>query len=1045
VRTLNLVKRYKELNEDFRLKNGPYDLLITNAIQAELQGRRAFQASLNKDPEALSYYLIDLLSRKLRDSFESLAGEGAEKTTTQIELINDLLRFIQNRDQVPQQVEVLRWLGDSTVEPILPQTGLLHPWLFTAGRGMPSLLNELRAEMGSCDRLDILVSFITMSGLRKIRDILDSITARDAQGQQRSTIRILTTTYMAATEKKALDELAVLPGCEVKISLDGRRTRLHAKAWMFHRHTGFGTAYVGSANLSAAAMTGGLEWTVKFSQREQAALYERACANFETLWEDSEFQTYDPTQDAHQQALLAALKQESGRDFAPLPSLGFLEVSAKPFQLEILDQLAFERQHGRNKNLLVAATGTGKTVMAALDYRRFAREQKGLPRLLFVAHRIQILRQAQRTFQQVLGNSQFGELLGDGHEPQSHEHLFVVINSVNSRKLVEKLGANYWAMVVVDECHHIAAQSFSSFVNSVRPMVLLGLTATPERADGQAITTYFDARPDGSPAAELRLWHALELQLLCPFEYYGCDDETDFSSVNWNSVDEAKQIAALVDGNTMRARAMLREWGRLTDNPATCKALVFCVSIAHANFIAGFLNDHGVKALAVHSQMDRSEAHAAPGKLQNGELAAIVAVDLYNEGVDLPFVDTLILLRPTQSPVVFQQQIGRGLRLFEGKQSCLVLDFVGQHARDFRFDRLLSGITGFGRKQLKEGFEQGFPTLPSGCHLFLQKKTKAQVLAQLQTLIGQRWAILIREVTAFKNLNRDRFSLPGFLNEYNLALSDVFRGGSNSGWLSLLDAAGSLNSPLTAAEERVSTKLSQLIHFDDPVRIDALRALCVEDQAALKAWTRYFYFMMEKRTPDEAAPMQWAEEWLNSERAVDELHAVQQILESHCRLLKRSVPGLEHTTLCLHASYTSTEVALAVGWYTPERQAPVTAGVLSLKEQKLEVFFVTLDKTEGFHESIAYTDCAISQTLFKWQTQNSAGLHTKVGKRYLESATNGWHFQLFVRVKKGEPFKALGPVKLKNAEGCGPMTVMWELVVPMGANIFRQFSVIGGL
>jgi len=199
---------------------------------------------------------------------------------------------------------------------------------------MPSLLNELRAEMGSCDRLDILVSFITMSGLRKIRDILEMITARDAQGQQRSTIRILTTTYMAATEKKALDELAVLPGCEVKISLDGRRTRLHAKAWMFHRHTGFGTAYVGSANLSAAAMTGGLEWTVKFSQREQAALYERACANFETLWEDSEFQTYDPTQDAHQQALLAALKQESGRDFAPLPSLGFLEVSAKPFNLK---------------------------------------------------------------------------------------------------------------------------------------------------------------------------------------------------------------------------------------------------------------------------------------------------------------------------------------------------------------------------------------------------------------------------------------------------------------------------------------------------------------------------------------------------------------------------------------------------------------------------------------------------------------------------------------------------------------------------------------
>lgn len=1027
------------------MKNGPYDLLITHAIQTELQGRHAFQEPLNKDPEALSYYLIDLLSRKLQDSFESLTGEGTEKSTTQIELINGLLCFLENRDQVPLQVEVLRWLGDSTIEPTLPQTGLLHPWLFTAGRGMPSLLNELRAEMSCCDRLDILVSFITMSGLRKIRDILDAITARDAQGQQRTSIRILTTTYMAATEKRALDELATLPRCEVKISLDGRRTRLHAKAWMFHRHTGFGTAYVGSANLSAAAMTGGLEWTVKFSQREQAALYERACANFETLWEDSEFQTYDPTQEAHQQALLAALKQESGRDHALLPSLGFLEVSAKPFQLEILDQLAFERLHGRNKNLLVAATGTGKTVMAALDYRRFAREQKGLPRLLFVAHRVQILRQAQRTFQQVLGNSQFGELLGDGHEPQSHDHLFAVINSVSSRRLVEQFGADYWAVVVLDECHHIAAQSFSSFVNLVKPTVLLGLTATPERADGQAITTYFDARPDGSPAAELRLWHALELQLLCPFEYYGCDDETDFSTVNWNSIDETRQISALVDGNFIRAQAMLREWGRLTDNPAACKTLVFCVSINHANFVANFLNSHGIKALAVHSQMDRSEANAAPGKLQNGDISTIVTVDLYNEGVDLPFVDTLILLRPTQSPVVFQQQIGRGLRLIEGKQSCLVLDFVGQHAQDFRFDRLLSGITGLGRKQLKEGFEQGFPTLPSGCHLFLQKKTKSQVLAQLQTLIGQRWNILIREVTAFKNLNRDRFSFLGFLNEYDLALSDVFRGGNNSGWLNLLSAADLLNTPLSSVEQRASTKLSQLVHFDDPVRIDALRSLFNRDQAALKTWARYLYFMMERRTADVVLPLEWAAEWLCSERAIDELRAVQQVLESNCRLLNRAVPGLEHTSLCLHASYTSTEVALAVGWYTPERQAPVTAGVLSLKEQKLEVFFVTLDKTEGFHESIAYTDCAISQTLFKWQTQNSAGPHTTVGKRYLESAINGWRFQLFVRVRKGEPFKALGPVKLKSAEGSGPMTVMWELEVPMGANIFRQFSVIGDI
>ena len=168
------------------------------------------------------------------------------------------------------------------------------PWLFTAGRGTPSLLSELQRELGACDRVDILVSFITQSGVRKLLDILQGITAVDAHGRPATRLRILTTTYTGATEMQALDLLARLPGVEVRVSLDGRRTRLHAKAWIFHRDSGFGSAYVGSANLSAAAMMGGLEWTVKFTEQGQEELFARARANFETLWEDREFQRYDP-------------------------------------------------------------------------------------------------------------------------------------------------------------------------------------------------------------------------------------------------------------------------------------------------------------------------------------------------------------------------------------------------------------------------------------------------------------------------------------------------------------------------------------------------------------------------------------------------------------------------------------------------------------------------------------------------------------------------------------------------------------------------------
>src|ERR1039458_2724058 len=318
---------------------------------------------------------------------------------------------------------------------------------------------------------------------------------------------------------EALDYFAGLPGCDIKVSLDGRRTRLHAKAWIFHRKTGFGSAYVGSANLSGAALVGGLEWTVKFTEQGQPGLFTRAQAHFETLWNDSEFQDYDAANSEHRSELARALKREAGDQISATTT--FFDLEPKDYQKDMLEQLALEREHGRFRNLVVAATGTGKTVVAAFDYRAACLAVDGRPRLLFVAHRKEILAQAGRTYRDVLRDGSFGELLADGSEPQSHDHLFAVIDSVCARDLVARCGADYWHTVVVDECHRLAADRFDAFVKSVRPKILLGLTATPERSDGKPIFAYFDNRPDGSPAVELRLWHALDLQLLSPFEYYG--------------------------------------------------------------------------------------------------------------------------------------------------------------------------------------------------------------------------------------------------------------------------------------------------------------------------------------------------------------------------------------------------------------------------------------------------------------------------------------------------------------------------------------------
>ena len=1058
------------------LPDGLYDLLLTEALASRLDPSRADVVSLK---DGAVEFLADVITRQLGAILDDVTGEDVDKPQRQLELVNALLVALRQRlaadpqsaasaqvvDLVAPPLRVLKAIQRDRQFPVSPEIGLAAPWLFTAGKGSPSLLQEIRRELASADHVDILVSFITVSGVRKLQDVLQQITALGAQGQGATRLRILTTTYTGATEARALDELAHLPGCEVRVSLDGRRTRLHAKAWLFQRKSGFGSAYVGSANLSGAALTGGLEWTVKLTQRAQETLFARAMAHFETLWVDSEFQRYDPDNVEHRQALAAALGRESfGGE--PSATISFFDLQPKTYQQEMLEQLAAERTHGRCRNLLVAATGTGKTVVAAFDYRNICMDVGGHPRLLFVAHREEILRQAQRTYREVLRDPEFGELLTGSHQPERRDHLFATIDSVTSRDLVATVGADHWHTIVIDECHRLAADRFDAFVTAVRPRVLLGLTATPERSDGQPIAHYFDPRPDGSPAVELRLWHALDLQLLAPFEYYACDDATDFSAVPWDNPGEREALDKLVTGNDVRAKLIVNEWLRLASDARHSRALVFCVSVTHAEFMTDWLNRAGLPAACVVGTTAAEDRKRAPHLLMSGELCALVTVDLYNEGIDLPMVDTLLLLRPTQSPVLFQQQIGRGLRLAPPKkESCLVLDFVGQHRTEFRFDRLLSGLTGLSRRELVEGVENGFGSLPPGCHIHLQRQAREQVLQGLRALTTQNWRRLKTELQTYSALRgRSSVRLADFLQDQALELADVYRAGTGqgrSGWTALKRDAGLIAAEPGPEEDYFSRRFGDLLHVDDPRRLDLMAAVGVAAGArdgkpfdangefgALAA--QMLAYQIDGRHDQAASYPEFVERLARNPAIGDELAELSGLLQARSSLGAAPVPGLEDTPLCLHAAYGAREVLTAVGWLTAERRSPFQAGVLPLTSRKTELLFVTLDKSEGYHDRISYHDYAISAERFHWQTQNSAGPDTPGGRRYLESPNpdgpgNGWRFQLFVRPRKGDAYRACGPVTLESAEGDRPMNIVWQLESPLPARLFREFSILRGV
>ena len=1039
--------------------DGLYDQVISEGMWSALsketdENGRTLKALAPEDtPERLA----DVLACQLIRILDDLGGEGHDKLQRQLELVNSVLKDVRHRvgkagDQIDPLLEPLQLLHAvhrHSASPAFPDTGLALPWLFTAGKGSPSLLNELRRELAACDQVDILVSFITHSGVRKLLDVLQSVTALGAEDQPRTKLRVLTTTYTGATEIQALDDLAKLPGCEIKISLDGRRTRLHAKAWLFQRRTGFGSAYVGSANLSGAALMGGMEWTVKFTERGQTDLFARAKAHFETLWEDSEFQTYDPANASHRVALRDALQRESGDDIVARPT--FFDLQPKTYQQEMLDQLQIEREHGRRRNLVVAATGTGKTVVAAFDYRRTCEMEGGRPRLLFVAHREEILKQALRTYREVLRDHSFGELLVGGIQLDRFDHVFATIDSVVARDLVARCGSGYWNTIVVDECHRLAAERFHDFVTTISPRILLGLTATPERSDGKPILDYFDNRPDGAPAVELRLWHALDQQLLSPFEYYACDDETDFSSVPWEQPGELAAIDNLVTGNDVRARLVLNEWRRLAGDPARGRTLVFCVSVAHAEYMTGKLNQAGIKALCVVGNTAQDERRRAPERLSRGEVAALVTCDLYNEGVDLPLVDTLLLLRPTQSPVLFQQQIGRGLRLAKGKENCLVLDFVGRHREDFRFDRLLSTITGLSRGQLIEAVDKGFGALPPGCHIHLQRQARDQILGSLRKLVHQNWRRLRTELQTYMALRgRANVRMATFLREQAIELEDLYRRSGRSGWANLKRDAGLAAMTAGPEDDYLGRRFGDLLHLDDSERIDLLLRVGEPGVAYKPSNEReclllqMLAYQIDGQHHQIGTGSDFLQRLIAHPDHRTELAELGEVLQARSTLHYRPIPGLEDLPLCLHGAYGIREILTAIGWLTADRRTPFQAGVLALHERKIELLFVTLDKREGFHERITYHDYAISAERFHWQSQNSASPNTAGGRRYLESPDNGWRFQLFVRRSKGEAYRACGPVTLERSEGARPMTVYWKLVVPLPVRLFQEFSILRG-
>jgi superfamily II DNA or RNA helicase len=1062
-----------------KLPPGLYDLPITNEIERELRqlDRRQFATDEpDLDPADADLAFARHLAAVVRQALADVKDE--DRVARQADIVNELLAALEQRSKAvdrddrvalpPRRLASVHYLnpaGDA-IRQAAPLIPLAQSDLLVNGRGEPSVGQAIQREIASADRIDLLCAFIKWHGLRLLEEPLDTYLRSGRK------LRVITTTYIGATERKAIDRLIEM-GAELKVTYQSDHTRLHAKAWLFHRDSGFSTAFIGSSNLSKSALLDGVEWNVRLSQIDAPGILNKFAATFEDYWADPSFESYS-TADADR--FDHAIDQARGSTEATV----LVPFAIEPWahQREILDKLNAERyRHNRWRNLVVAATGTGKTVIAALDYKRLCDDiGTGRPlKLLFVAHRKEILQQSLVTFRHVLRDGAFGELYVDGHRPDEWQHVFASVQSLQNINL-DRVLPDSFDVVIVDEFHHAAAPTYKKLLNHLQPGVLLGLTATPERTDGESILHWFGDRI----AVELRLWDALERQLLSPFHYFGLHDNTDLAQVRWTrgAYDRA-QLENVYIGDDARVAQIISELQRKVTDLRAMRALGFCVGIEHARYMARRFNEAGIPSLHVSADSTSTERDDALRKLKAREVNCLFAVDLFNEGVDVPEIDTVLFLRPTESATVFLQQLGRGLRRTNDKDCLTVLDFIGNASRNFRFDLRYRAITGATRAEVVAQVENGFPHLPAGCSIQLDRVARDLVLANLKQAIGSRFVTLVREL---QSIGRP-VTLSEFLREAAIDLEDVYRSRTWS-WTRLQREAGLLTAAPTLSrvadashavtierdaklldEERLLTGVARLLHLDDPERIAFLRNFLIgefrPDITLTSRQRRMLEGLLLTLTPDERHADTVLQAIRRSTAVRNELLELLEVLED--RAEHQTFPladAFPHAPsdgpfgdvpLALHARYTRDEVLAALGRSTLAKPFSHREGPLPDPVTNTDYFFITLNKSEKYYSpSTRYRDYAIAPDLFHWESQSTIRPGTPTGQRYIHHAQRGSHVMLLVRPSNKDawgrtpPFTFLGPATYVSHTGERPMAIVWRLHRAMPLDVFKVARVAAG-
>jgi len=1029
------------------LNPGLYERLLDSELQELLAAHPELVPVFEKiDDEAVPSTYSQHVLQAIRGALPQVdASQRLPLVNRLIELLSsqDGLGYSQKRRLLEGEKVLLRQLhyNGCAALPAIPSTPLALSALMTGSSEDPSLEHELRLEMLSADRVDLLVSFIKSSGLSLLLSAFEELEARMVP------VRIITTSYMGASDPKAIGWLAERKNVRLRVSYDTNRTRLHAKAYHFHRNSGYSTGYIGSANLSRPAMTSGLEWTVKVTQQDMPHILERFEAEFETYWAQDEFRPLKPEDlGEFENAIRAARKTASeGPRF-------FLDIAPHAFQQRILDALTAARDRGFLRNLVVAATGTGKTVMAAFDYQRFRAAHPGSCRLLFIVHRKEILHQALDCFRCVLRDANFGELLVGGERPTEWQHVFASIQSFDPGDVRQRFGCDHFDYMIIDEVHHGAASSYRPLFDVLEPKVLLGLTATPERMDGSSILPDFD----NEFAAEVRLPEALEEKLLCPFHYFGVTDPVSTAEDRFwrNGRYDSRALEEVYTADDLAARQRLdvieQAIHRYLPELDMIRAVGFCAGVHHARYMSEQFQSQGYRADYVCGDTPTERRRQILESFRSGNLTFLFVVDLLSEGIDIPEINAVFFLRPTESLTVFLQQLGRGLRHAPEKDCLTVLDFVGQSHRKYRIDRKFSALLRRNRRRIDQEVEAEFPNLPPGCSIQLERVARAEVLAHIKQTLGNLRQFLPEAIRTFEQETGSSLTLGRFIEHTGLSPITILKSRTWSEWKDL--AAGTNH---VRDEHRQETRhaLQRFCLRTDRRLLDYAEALATQQkpdrlmEAVTDEEAAALHYLLWSKNGRQLGVTSYAEsfdKWCSNTAAVADLKEVLawRRRQHPYRTERIALPG--NAYLELHAAYGLREITAAYGLSSLETTGPAGTGVMHAESHRTYLHLITFRKEDrDFAPTTRYKDYPISRRQVHWESQPSTTPQSPRGLDLIQFKERGYTHLFFARLEKRfegitAPFVFLGPVAdLVSHEGSRPIRMIWELEHPMPAELFE--------